>query len=81
MSVKLPRYTTRDYGVLAILIIPVTLIINSVIFGGSYFTDWRKFLFASAVTAAVFCVDFIICGWVAVMMKKDFRLPHSLASG
>ena len=61
------------------MIIPVTLIINAVIFGGSYFTDWKKFLFASAVTAAVFCIDFVICGWVAVMMKKRFPAPGQLS--
>lgn len=79
MTIKLPRYTTRDYGVLAILIFPVTLIINSVIFGGSYFTEWKKFLFATPVTALVFCVDFVICGWVAVMMKKRFPASGQLS--
>lgn len=72
MTIKLPRYTSRDYSVLAALLLPVTVIINSVIFGGSYFTDWKKLVFATLVTAFVFCIDFMFCGWVAVMMKKRF---------
>jgi sensor histidine kinase YesM len=73
MTLKLPRYTSKDYTVLAILIAPITLVINSIIFGSGYYMDWRKFLFATLVTAAVFCINFTICGWVAVQMKK--RLP------
>lgn len=72
MTIKLPRYTSRDYTVLAALLVPVTLIINSVIFGGSYFSSWKYWLFTTAVTAAVFCIDFMICGWIAMMMKKRF---------
>lgn len=72
MTLKLPRYTSKDYTVLAILLIPVTLIINSVIFGSAYYTSWAKFLFATSVTAAVFCLNFIACGWVAVQMKRRF---------
>lgn len=72
MTLKLPRYTSKDYTVLAILIIPITLVINSVIFGSGYYTDWRKFLFATLVTAAVFSINFTVCGWVAVQMKKRF---------
>lgn len=72
MTLKLPRYTSKDYVVLTILILPITLIINSVIFGGGYYTDWKRFGFTTIVTAAVFCINFTICGWVAVQMKKRF---------
>lgn len=72
MKMKLPRYTTRDYTVLLLMLLPVTLVINSVIFGGSYYASWIQFLFPTVMTGLVFCIDFVTCGWVAVMMKKRF---------
>lgn len=78
MTLRLPRYTNSDYAVLAAIVLPVTLAINSVIFGSSYFTDWRKFLFASVVTGVVFVIDFIVCGLIAVIMKKRFPAPSQV---
>ncbi len=72
MSIKLPRYTTKDYVVLGIVLLPITLVINSVIFSSRYYSDWQIFFFATGVTAAGFCINFTICGWVAVLMKKRF---------
>jgi len=66
MRIQLPRYTSRDYKVLAVILLPVTLIINSVIFGARYYSEWQILLFATAATSAGFCINFIICGWVAV---------------
>ncbi len=72
MKAQLPRYTTKDYRVLGFVILPLTLIINSLIFGGSYFTDLKILAFATPVTAIAFSIDFIICGAVAVLMKNRF---------
>lgn len=72
MKLTLPRYTTKDYAVLGIIILPITLIINIVIFGKEYFGKWQIFLFATFVTAAGFSINFIVCGWVATQMKKHF---------
>jgi sensor histidine kinase YesM len=49
------------------------MIINAFIFGKKYFSGWGIFLFATVITALGACIDFILCGTVAVEMKK--RLP------
>ncbi len=72
MKVQLPRYTSKDYRVLGFVILPLTLIINSLIFGWDYFSRWDVFLFSTLVTALLFSVDFILCGAVAVLMKKRY---------
>lgn len=72
MKVKLPRYTSKDYLVLGVVLLPITLIINSVIFAGDYFSGWTAFLLPTLITAIAFAVDFTICGYVAVMLKKRF---------
>ncbi len=74
MKIKLPRYTTKDYLVLGTILAPFTMIMNSVILGGKYWTDWKIFLFTTGVTALAFCIFFILCGGIAVIFKK--RLPR-----
>lgn len=72
MTLRLPRYTSKDYLVLAFVLLPVTLVINSVIFGSAYYRNGAHFFFATALTAAGFTVHFITCSWVALQMKKRF---------
>lgn len=72
LMLSLPHYTSKDYQVLAITLGPITLAVNGVIFGSSYFADWKILLLATPVTALVFALDFIACGQVAVIMKNRF---------
>ena len=72
MQIKLPSYTTRDYAVLTIILLPISIIINSILLGGSYYSDWRIFLLATFFGCLGFCIDFILCGGWAVLMKKRF---------
>jgi len=72
MSLKLPRYTSKDYLVLGLIVLPLSVIINSIIFQNRQFENWSVFLFTTGVTAAVFSLDFITCGAVAVLLKRRF---------
>lgn len=73
MKFRLPQYSGKDYLVLAIVILPLTLALNSVIFGSRYFTDKPIFLPATLITAVIFSIDFIICGMIAMLLKR--RMP------
>jgi two-component system LytT family sensor kinase len=73
MKIQLPQYSGKDYLVLAITILPITLAINAIIFGSRYFTQAPVFLLATVITAVLFVIDFIICGFVAIGLKN--RLP------
>jgi sensor histidine kinase YesM len=79
MTIRLPRYTTKDYFVLAIILLPYTLIINTLIFGSSYYTDWGRFGLATLGTAIFFAGYFTLCGSIAVRMKERFPAQSQTA--
>lgn len=79
MPLRLPYYSSKDYRVLAILILPFTLIMNTVIFGMRYFSEWKLFLVSTIFTAIAFSLFFTLCGYVAVTLKK--RFPHESTTG
>lgn len=79
MSMKLPQYSGKDYAVLAVIILPVSLVINAVIFGSPYFSSIRYFFLATALTSAAFSLYFIFCGWVAMQMKRRFPYESQTA--
>jgi two-component system LytT family sensor kinase len=74
MSLRLPYYTTRDYAVLAIILLPISIIINSIVLGAGYYSEWSIFLLATAIGCGAFAINFTLCGGWAVLMKK--RFPH-----
>ncbi len=73
MRIRLPQYTTRDYSVMFWVTVPFICIVNSVIFGSRFFSEWKVFVVAATVGWGGICIDFILCGFVAVALKK--RLP------
>jgi len=72
MKLKLPQYSGKDYLVLAVMILPFTIIMNFVIFGQKYFSGIPIFLLATFITSVSFCLFFILCGGIAVLLKKRF---------
>ncbi|HKH60574.1 MAG TPA: histidine kinase [Flavitalea sp.] len=75
---KLPRYTSKDYVVLAWVLLPFDVSLNSFIFGKLYYTNWQIFLLATLITGIACVIDFILCGFVAVTLKKRFPLESQL---
>lgn len=73
MKFRLPQYSGKDYLVLAIVILPFTFALNSILFGGRYFTQWPIFLPATFITGVIFSIDFTLCGIIALMLKR--RMP------
>lgn len=73
MKRKLPQYSGSDYLVLGIIFLPLTLALNSSIFGSRYFTDWQIFLPTTIISALLFSADYVICSAIAIWMKT--RMP------
>jgi two-component system, LytTR family, sensor kinase len=69
---KLPKYTTKDYMVLLWVIIPFSIVLNTLIFGTLYYSKWYIFVLATLISAIAFSIDFILCGFVAVTLKSRF---------
>ena len=78
MKINLPHYTSMDYRIMLWVITPFSIILNSVIFGSLYFTDWRILLLGTAITFVAFSADFILCGFIAVALKERFPLEKQI---
>ncbi|HOZ79116.1 MAG TPA: histidine kinase [Ferruginibacter sp.] len=72
MKVKTPQYNGKDNVVMTLVVIPFTIIINSIILGSQYFFNWKIFLLATVITFIATCIDFMLCGFIAVALKKRF---------
>ncbi len=72
MRIRLPQYTGKDYVVLAIIVVPYTILLNSVILGREYFNSASVFIISSLITALTHVVYFVACGAVAIIMKSRF---------
>lgn len=75
---KLPRYTRKDYLVLFWVILPITIVLNTLIFGKLYYSEWYIFALATLISAVLFSFDFLICGFVAVALKSHFPQEKKL---
>lgn len=71
--IKLPQYTSKDVPVMLGTVLPFTLLLNWVIFGSSYFTDWRTFLPASLISGVIMIFSFIGYGHMALAFRNRFR--------
>ncbi|MFT3705357.1 MAG: histidine kinase [Agriterribacter sp.] len=72
MKIELPQYTSRDNQIMLLVIIPFSIGLNSAIFGKMYFTNWKVFVSATLISGVAFCLDFILCGVVAMLLKQRF---------
>src|SRR5688572_17770076 len=77
-KMKLPQYTTKDYVVLMWVLLPFDVALNSFIFGKLYYTNWQVFVLATLITGVACVADFILCGFVAVTLKKRFPFENQL---
>ncbi len=73
MQLRLPQYTNKDYIIMAWTMLPFAVVLNILIFGKQYFSGVGIFVFATLITSVAACLDFIVCGSIAVILKR--RLP------
>lgn len=69
---KLPRYTTRDLSIMLWTMIPFSILLNIIIFGGEYFSSGTVFFIATPATFVVMAVSFIMYGNIAVTFRQRF---------
>lgn len=76
---ELPKYTGKDYYVLALILLPVSLVLSYAAMGSALFGGFRIFIAAIVVTAIVLGAYFTACGWWGVAMKE--RFPREADTG
>ncbi|MFY7839365.1 MAG: sensor histidine kinase [Lacibacter sp.] len=80
MQFSLPKYTTKDYVVLAAVIVPISLFINTIVFQYALLSGLLYFLVTTVSTMIGFSLFFVVCGAVAVLMKKRFPREEQLST-
>jgi two-component system, LytTR family, sensor kinase len=78
MTFSLPKYTTKDYLVLALVLLPITLLTNAIVFGLRYFSSIHILVLATLITAIAFTLYFVLCGGIAVLLKSRFPQEQQL---
>ncbi len=78
MKIELPQYSGKDTLVMLGIVPIFSLLINSIVFGTTYFSNWRIFLLSTGIACIGFFLDFIVCGFVAVTMKQRFPREQDL---
>ncbi len=70
--IKLPRYTKKDRMLLLWIMIPFTILLNTVIFGPAIFSNWLLFIIAMPVTLLVMSTAFLLYGQLANLLRQRF---------
>jgi len=78
MSIQLPKYNGKDNLVMLVIMPVFAIVINSLIFGGRYFSSLQMFVAATLIGSIAGCIEFILCGKVAVILKNRFPLQKQL---
>jgi sensor histidine kinase YesM len=73
-GIDIPKYTNKDTYVLVGTMIPLGITINSILYGGTYFSKWSVFAGASLATFFFMALAFFIYGLVAISLRQ--RLPE-----
>lgn len=78
MKVRPPQYNGKDNIVMILVILPFSIIVNSITFGSQYFLNWKMFLLGTGITFLATSIDFMLCGLIAISLKKRFPYEDQL---
>ncbi|MDF2188406.1 histidine kinase [Paraflavitalea sp. CAU 1676] len=79
MAWKLPQYSGKDYFVLALCVAPFAVIINALMLGTRYFTDYRILLTATPLAAADFSIGFVLCCIIGVWLRRQYKQEEGIS--
>ena len=65
-------YSSKEKQIGFIILPPVAVAVNAVMFGTAYFQGWQAFLFPTLITTGIIALVYILCGMVAVILLNRF---------
>ncbi|MET0463874.1 MAG: histidine kinase [Chitinophagaceae bacterium] len=68
------NYSSKERLIGAILIPPMALALNCMIFGSAYFQSWQSFLWPTLITMAMVLVLYTLCSMITVVLSNHFPL-------
>lgn len=75
---RIPTYHSKDFVVMGISMLAMSLIVNRILFSGIYFDRSQVFVPTTLVTFSFFCFGFITYGWVALALRQRFPAAKAL---
>ena len=72
-TMKSAQYTSKDTQILFAVLIPMTVLLNYVLFGNRYFGELQVLILGSIITFVILGISWMAHGWVAVTLRN--RLP------
>jgi sensor histidine kinase YesM len=66
------NYSSKEKSIGVIIIPPIAVAINYVIFGKPYFHHWFNFLLPTVITTFVVLLIYVLCGMVATVLLNRF---------
>lgn len=71
-NMKTLSYSSKERLIGGLILPPVAVLINYVIFGAVYFSSWRYFFVPTLITIAVVVIVYILCSMVATILLNRF---------
>ena len=78
IQVNIPKYTSRDFPIMVITMLPMAVLTNYFLFGSRYFKEAGVFGWATLVTFLLLCMAFIFYGLIAISLRNRFPHDHDL---
>ena len=72
INVNIPKYTGKDFPIMVMTMLPMTLLMNYFLFGKTYFSDLSVFNWATLVTFLILCFAYFLYGLVAASLRARF---------
>lgn len=66
------KFSSKERIIGFIIVPPVAVVMNSVLFGSAYFNSWLSFLLPTLLSSIVIFFVYILCGMVATMLQNRF---------
>jgi hypothetical protein len=78
INVTIPKYTSKDFTIMVATMLPMTVVMNFLLYGDRYFREFPVFVWTSLVTFLILCAAFTLYGQVAISLRNRFPGDHEV---
>ena len=71
-NMKVLAYSKKETWIAFLLLPPFAAVLNFILFGSRYFTEWQTFLLATLSTLILIFLVYVLCGMIAVILRNRY---------
>src|SRR5688572_26360780 len=72
VNTNMLNYSSKERQIGLVIIPPVAVAMNSVLFGADYYSGWQQFLFPTLITSLVVLTIYVLCSMIATILLNRF---------